>query len=69
MFHEMQDMVNFSTDVIQDLLIRGLNDTLREVKVDRLLEDVEEYVARKERSLTERGTVSVEVEQMASVFK
>ena len=44
-------------------------DTLGEVKVDRLLEDVAEYMARKERAITERGTVSVEAEQIESVVK
>ena len=61
-----QTVVDFSLEVIQDQLIRGLNDTdimsylLGDVKVDRTLAEVVEYVARKEQAKGERGTVSVE---------
>ena len=58
--------VDFSLDVIQDQLIRGFNDTdivsdlLGDMKVDRTLEEVVEYVARKEQAKSECSTVSVE---------
>ena len=56
-----QTVVDFSLEVIQDQLIRSLNDKdivsdlLGDVKVDRTLAEVVEYVARKE-----QGKVSVE---------
>merc|ERR1711867_322537 len=59
-------MVDFSREVIQDQLIRGLNDPeivselLGEVTIDRTLEEVVEFVARKEQAKVESGTVSVE---------
>ena len=59
--------------MIQDQLISSLNDedivsdSLGDVKVDRTLAEVVEYVARKEQAIGECGTVSVE--QAASEVK
>ena len=61
-----EHMLDFSQEVIQDQLIRGLNDPeivselLGDSKVDMSLKEVVEFVARKEQAKTERGTVSVE---------
>ena len=61
-----EHMLDFSQEVIQDQLIRGLNDPeiVSELhgdrKVDMSLREVVEFVARKEQAKTERGTVSVE---------
>ena len=59
-------MVDFSQEVIQDQLIRGLNDPdivsdlLGDVTVNRTLEEVIEFVGRKEQAKAESSTVSVE---------
>ena len=59
-------LVDFSREVIQDQVIRGLNDPdivselLGDVTVNRTLEEVIEFIARKEQAKIESSTVSVE---------
>merc|ERR1711891_2551 len=66
-------LVDFSREVIQDQIIRGLNDSdivselLGDITVNRTLEEVIEFVARKEQAKLESSTVSVE--QLVSAVK
>ena len=59
-------LVDFSREVIQDQVIRGLNDPdivselSGDVTVNRTLEEVIEFIARKEQAKIESSTVSVE---------
>ena len=59
-------VVDYSEEVILDQLVRGigdkeiLSDLLGEVKSDMTLQEVVDYIARKEQAKTEQGTVSCE---------
>ena len=63
---ECDAQVDFSREVVQDQIIRGLNDPgivselLGDVTVNRTLEEVIEFVARKEQAKIESSAVSVE---------
>ena len=64
-------MVDFSQEVIQDQLIKDLSDTdivsdlLEDVKLDRTLDEVVEFVARKEQAKSVQSTVRVDPEVSA----
>ena len=59
-------VVDYSEEVIMDQLIRGINDKeilsdlLGEVQTDMTLQQVVDYIARKEQAKSEQGTVSCE---------
>ena len=63
---DCQTIVDYSEEVILDQLVRGisdreiLSDLLGETKTDMPLQDVVDYIARKEQAKTEQGTVSCE---------
>ena len=63
---DCQTIVDYSEEVILDQLVRGINDKeiladlLGETKTDMPLQDVVEYIARKEQAKTEQSTVSCE---------